>query len=296
MRQWAIQVPINLPPGPMHLTPNSIGKYALRQEGDGKWFRYNIPLVDFKKKHKLRLLDLIVLLEKGDTTTDHRGWFIRAAKGDNASDEEDAPDQVPLHAAPAAAPTAATPTAPSAAPPAAPPATPAAAPPAAPPAAHPAQDSSSDSEVLVVLGCVVLCCAVLCCCTLFAPHVNEIAHVQDEFIVQAIKDDRRRKGQREYLVSWAGFDESHDTWEPADNLHPDAIAEYQQSDVLSEYERDRLDKIMSNQATTHAYTDAYCALSSHSLHTLCTLSAHSLYVCTWIYHHLVPLGIPQPVV
>lgn len=52
-----------------------------------------MTLVDFKKKHKLRLLDLIVLLEKKDTTTDHRGWLIRVAKGEDASDEENAPDQ-----------------------------------------------------------------------------------------------------------------------------------------------------------------------------------------------------------
>ena len=61
-----------------------------------------MTLVDFKKKHKLRLLDLIVLLEKKDTTTDHRGWLIRVAKGEDASDEEDS-DEGNVNAGDAAA-------------------------------------------------------------------------------------------------------------------------------------------------------------------------------------------------
>lgn len=44
----------------------------------------------FKTKKSLKLTDLIALLEKKNTTTDHRGFFIRAALGDAAGDEEDA--------------------------------------------------------------------------------------------------------------------------------------------------------------------------------------------------------------
>lgn len=87
-------------------------------------------------------------------------------------------------------------------------------------------------------------------------------------------------------MSWAGFDESHDTWEPAGNLHPDAIAEYRRSDLLSEYELDRLDKIASNQVTSQCH--AYMDVRMYSLYTLEHDSGlHTL-------PSLPPLGIPQP--
>jgi transposase InsO family protein len=48
----------------------------------------------------------------------------------------------------------------------------------------------------------------------------------DEFIVDHILDHRRHGRGLQYLVRWAGFDASHDSWEPARNIHPDLLAEY----------------------------------------------------------------------
>ena len=55
-------------------------------------------------------------------------------------------------------------------------------------------------------------------------------------------------GLRQYLVSWDGFDSDHDTWEPANNLHPELVAEY---DKEHEFEICRLAKIRSNQQYLH---------------------------------------------
>ncbi len=50
-----------------------------------------------------------------------------------------------------------------------------------------------------------------------------------EFIVDTIMDKRVVKGQVHYFLRWAGYDESHDSWEPAINL--DGLA------LLPEFER-----------------------------------------------------------
>ena len=47
-----------------------------------------IALRQYAQKYKLRYQQLIARLEKGDTTTDERGVFIRTAQGD-VTDEED---------------------------------------------------------------------------------------------------------------------------------------------------------------------------------------------------------------
>ena len=37
--------------------------------------------------------------------------------------------------------------------------------------------------------------------------------------VEMVLDERIRKRKREFLVKWKGFDQSQNTWEPAENLH-----------------------------------------------------------------------------
>ena len=43
----------------------------------------------------------------------------------------------------------------------------------------------------------------------------------EEYEVESLKDVRGEAGAREYLVSWVGFQEADDTWEPEINLHSD---------------------------------------------------------------------------
>ncbi len=46
------------------------------------------------------------------------------------------------------------------------------------------------------------------------------ARIEDEdvFEVEKIVDKRTRNGTTEYLISWKGFESSHDSWEPAANF------------------------------------------------------------------------------
>ena len=39
-----------------------------------------------------------------------------------------------------------------------------------------------------------------------------------DFEVEKILNRKKSKGQWQYLVRWAGFDETEDTWEPIENL------------------------------------------------------------------------------
>lgn len=48
-------------------------------------------------------------------------------------------------------------------------------------------------------------------------HPMPLAEVADEWEVEAIKDSRKRKGQRQYLVQWKGWPEEYSSWEPAEN-------------------------------------------------------------------------------
>ena len=41
----------------------------------------------------------------------------------------------------------------------------------------------------------------------------------DVYEVEAILDQRKHRGRREYLVKWLGWDESTNTWEPARNIN-----------------------------------------------------------------------------
>ena len=41
---------------------------------------------------------------------------------------------------------------------------------------------------------------------------------EDEFIAEAIVDERKHKGRTEHRVRWQGYPASNDTWEPVENL------------------------------------------------------------------------------
>lgn len=51
----------------------------------------------------------------------------------------------------------------------------------------------------------------------------------NEYEVEMILADKLIKRQRHYLVRWAGFDESNDSWEPKRNIGHEALKEYMQS-------------------------------------------------------------------
>ena len=48
-----------------------------------------------------------------------------------------------------------------------------------------------------------------------------------EYEVDKLLKKRKRGGIIGYDVRWLGFDETWDTWEPATNIHPECIAEYE---------------------------------------------------------------------
>jgi len=41
---------------------------------------------------------------------------------------------------------------------------------------------------------------------------------EEEFEVENILDKRKRQGGTEYLIKWLGYDDTHNTWEPEENL------------------------------------------------------------------------------
>ena len=47
---------------------------------------------------------------------------------------------------------------------------------------------------------------------------KELKGAEDEFAVEAVLDGRRAGSAVEYLVKWAGFPSSENTWEPEANL------------------------------------------------------------------------------
>ena len=52
-----------------------------------------------------------------------------------------------------------------------------------------------------------------------------------EAVVEAIRRSRRRDSKTEYLVKWAGYAESENTWEPAVNLHEELVADFDAADA-----------------------------------------------------------------
>ena len=49
---------------------------------------------------------------------------------------------------------------------------------------------------------------------------------EEVFTVDAIIKSRKRAGKTQYLVKWEGYDESDNTWEPAENISEKAVATY----------------------------------------------------------------------
>ncbi|UMM31022.1 hypothetical protein L5515_012669 [Caenorhabditis briggsae] len=52
---------------------------------------------------------------------------------------------------------------------------------------------------------------------------------EPQYLVQAVLEHRRNKKSRknEYLIKWLGYDHTHNSWEPEDNINDDvAIADY----------------------------------------------------------------------
>ena len=63
--------------------------------------------------------------------------------------------------------------------------------------------------------------------TAAAPAVTDDAPADDRFfVVERVHNVRVRRGGRQYLVSWRGFDRSHNSWEDTSRVPADAIAEY----------------------------------------------------------------------
>jgi hypothetical protein len=70
------------------------------------------------------------------------------------------------------------------------------------------------------------------------PPVPEIIDGESYFRVEAVlamrersagrsgKGKRRRPPVREFLIKWAGYDDTHNSWEPENNLTPDLVAEF----------------------------------------------------------------------
>jgi len=50
----------------------------------------------------------------------------------------------------------------------------------------------------------------------------------DEFEVETVRDRREHGKRTQYLVRWRGYGAAHDSWEPAGNLHPNLIRDYEQ--------------------------------------------------------------------
>ena len=57
---------------------------------------------------------------------------------------------------------------------------------------------------------------------------------EDEYEVELIVQARGRGSGRRYRVRWQGFTEDHDTWEPAEHLHPQLIAEFESEELAEE--------------------------------------------------------------
>ena len=57
---------------------------------------------------------------------------------------------------------------------------------------------------------------------------------EDEYAVELVVQARGRGSGRRYRVRWQGFTEDHDTWEPAEHLHPQLIAEFEREELAEQ--------------------------------------------------------------
>ena len=48
-----------------------------------------------------------------------------------------------------------------------------------------------------------------------------------EFVVDSIINHNWTLTKRQFLIRWAGYDASHDTWEPRGNVHPERIRDHE---------------------------------------------------------------------
>ena len=48
-----------------------------------------------------------------------------------------------------------------------------------------------------------------------------------EFVVDHIVNHKGTMSKRMFLIRWAGYDATHDSWQPRSNVHPDLIKEYE---------------------------------------------------------------------
>jgi len=64
-----------------------------------------------------------------------------------------------------------------------------------------------------------------------AAEEEEEEEEEEEYQVESIVDHRMKKGKKEYLVKWKGFDDEENTWEPTSNLNCD--------DLVEAYEKER---------------------------------------------------------
>ena len=49
-------------------------------------------------------------------------------------------------------------------------------------------------------------------------EVLELEDGQESYVVEKILGERRRRGKAEFRISWQGFDASHNSWEPEENV------------------------------------------------------------------------------
>ena len=64
------------------------------------------------------------------------------------------------------------------------------------------------------------------------PPAPELIAGELYYKVERILSRRQRRSGRkqvtEYLVKWAGYDDTHNSWEPEENLTPDLLVAYKQ--------------------------------------------------------------------
>ena len=84
-------------------------------------------------------------------------------------------------------------------------------------------------------------------CKFICPHLNcgykfltkrgMLVHAgrcewKEEFEIERILDCKGEVWNRKYLIHWKGYTHEHDTWEPRNNLHPEAIMEFEKQNNL----------------------------------------------------------------